>query len=225
MAALAAALLGPGLAQTRRDVQVWNTYSYRGGGRYDWRVFIDENRGTMEKIHCVEYTLHPTFPDPVSSVCDPDDGFALRRNGWGEFVISLKIQWKDRRVTRQQYHLDFHSPPAAATRKPKAAASASIRTGNTSRPLGRGQWTWTVFVAADQRTVDQIRCVEYQLHPTFAKPVWRICEPGSRPDQAFPLSAQGWGTFDVGIKLEFRNGDVRFLNHTLRFETTPVAER
>jgi len=225
IASLTAALLWPALAQTPRDLKVRNTYRYLERGRYQWTLFIDEDRATLKRIRCVEYTLHPTFPDPVRRICEPEDAFRLSTDGWGEFTILLKIEWGDGRVTRQQYRLDLHSPPGVAFTKPPAAEPGPIRTGNWSRPLGNGQWEWTVFIAADASTLDQIRCVEYLLHPTFPNPIRRVCERGDRPDQAFPLSAQGWGAFDVSIKVDFREGRTRFMKHTLQFGARPPTAR
>lgn len=68
IASLTAALLWPALAQTPRDLKVRNTYRYLERGRYEWTLFIDEDRATLKRIRCVEYTLHPTFPGPGAKV-------------------------------------------------------------------------------------------------------------------------------------------------------------
>ena len=206
-------LFGPQPAQTE-VVRVANTYHYAGGRRYDWSVFIKEDRSTLDKIRCVEYTLHPTFPNPVRRICTSQSGFALRENGWGEFTIYVRIEWKDSHATNQSYRLDLHSHPSSAAPQP----TTSIRTGNTSTYLGNKQWSWTVFILGDGLTLDGIQCVEYTLHPTFPKPIQRVCVRGDHPNQAFPLSATGWGTFDVGIKILFRDGRALFLKHALRFD-------
>jgi transcription initiation factor IIF auxiliary subunit len=234
--ALTAAAAWCALAQTAPGLQVRNTYRYHGQGRYEWRVFLKEDQATLGRINCVEYTLHPTFPDPVRRVCDANGGFALGSEGWGEFTVLLKIEWKDGRATRQQYRLDLHSPPAAPGAPPTAFAQApaqavgqahpvappklgAIRTGNTARPLGAGQWAWTVFIAADEHTLGQIECVQYTLHPTYPDPIQKVCERGKQADVAFPYSNQGWGTFEVGIKVQLKGGSARYLSHMLRFES------
>lgn len=225
IAILAAVAAWGAAGQAPSQLKVRNTYRYLGRGHYQWTVFLSEDRPTLDQINCVEYTLHPTFPNPVRRVCDSAGGFALSADGWGEFPVTLKIEWKDGHATRQQYPLDLHSPPAMAQPPPPPApppALGPIRTGNTARPLGRGQWAWTVFIAADANTLGQIQCVQYTLHPTFPNPIQRVCQPGGRPDAAFPYSNQGGGTFVVGIKVELRNGGALNLKHTLKFQ--PAGE-
>lgn len=195
-------------------VRVTNTYKYTGGTRYDWSVFLDEGPATLKKIRCVEYTLHPTFPNPIRRVCDSRNRFALRANGWGEFTIYVKIEWQDRHITNQPFKLDLHSRVSA---KPSPRTD-SVRAGNTSKYLGNGQWYWTVFIAADANTLKGVQCVEYTLHPTFPQPIQRVCQQGNVPGQAFPLSASGWGTFEVIIRVIFYDGRVIFLKHMLQFE-------
>jgi len=211
-------------AQTpaQRGLQVRNTYRYHGQGQYEWTVFLNESRSTLDRIGCVEYTLHPTYPNPVRRVCDSSGGFRLSSDGWGEFTLFVKIEWKNQRATRQQYRLDLHTrQPTAGAPVPagRPPGMGPIRTGNNARRLGGNQWEWTVFIAADDGTLGQIQCVQYTLHPTFPDPIRRICERGGRGDAAFPLTARGWGTFEVGIKVEFRDGSARELRHMLRFES------
>jgi transcription initiation factor IIF auxiliary subunit len=221
-AILTTAVTACALAQAQRGLQVRNTYRYHGQGHYEWTVFLTEGRSTLDKIGCVEYTLHPTYPNPVRRVCDSTGGFRLSTDGWGEFTLFVKIEWKNQRATRQQYRLDLHTPPPAAAAPAGVAAPPGvgpIRTGNTARRLEGGQWEWTVFVAGDDSTVGQIQCVQYTLHPTFPDPIQRVCGRGSRADAAFPFTARGWGTFEVGVKVEFRDGSARELRHRLHFES------
>ncbi len=88
-----------------------------------------------------------------------------------------------------------------------------INTGNTAQPDGNGRWNWTVFLDADQNTLSEIKCVEYTLHPTFPKPIRKVCNPAN----GFGLSSNGWGTFNIKIKIMFKDGRTRKLNHMLRF--------
>lgn len=98
----------------------------------------------------------------------------------------------------------------------------SVTTDNTSRFIGNGRWEWTVFIKADPATLSQIRCVEYLLHPTFPNRDRRVCQRGSTPGQAFPLTANGWGTFDIPVTVIFNNGKTQSLTHHLRFDSPPV---
>jgi len=81
-----------------------------GGGRWDWTVFIDPRSGDLNKIKCVEYTLHPTFPNPVRIICDMgriDAPFALRSNGWGTFQIGIRVLMRDGSTRVLSHQLRF----------------------------------------------------------------------------------------------------------------------
>jgi transcription initiation factor IIF auxiliary subunit len=77
---------------------------------YRWRVFVDEPPEVLNNIDEVEYTLHPTFPEPNQVRSDPRDKFALETSGWGEFRILAIVRYKDGREERPTYWLDLHKP-------------------------------------------------------------------------------------------------------------------
>jgi hypothetical protein len=101
--------------------------------------------------------------------------------------------------------------------------SQTITSGNTSKHIGNNRWEWTVFIKTDPDTLSKIRCVEYLLHPTFPDRDRIICDRGSSPDQAFPLTANGWGTFDIPVKVIFTDGHSQSLVHSLHFESTQMT--
>lgn len=77
---------------------------------YQWRVFVDENPGVLDRIRCIEYTLHPTSPQPHQTVDDPEGGFVLEGRAWGEFRIIAEVFYKDGTREAQQHFLDFSKP-------------------------------------------------------------------------------------------------------------------
>lgn len=101
-----------------------------------------------------------------------------------------------------------------------------LSASNTSRPLANGWWEWTVYITASAKVLKQIECVEYTLHPTFPKPVNRICEIGNER-YPFALAATGWGTFRIGVRVFLKDGQVSELTHDLKFAAqdpqNPVA--
>ncbi len=78
---------------------------------WDWTVFIVGDNATLKEIKCVEYTLHPTFPDPVRKICTKGStsgkGFFLSSSGWGTFIIKVKIMFKDGDVREFKHQLRF----------------------------------------------------------------------------------------------------------------------
>ena len=97
---------------------------------------------------------------------------------------------------------------------------ADLIVKNTSSYAGAGRWDWTIFVEADSRTLRQIKCVEYHLHPTFSDPVHEVC---NQPETKFSYSTNGWGTFTVKVNILFKDGHKQELEHPLVFEQKPEA--
>ena len=49
----------------------------------------------MDMIDKVWYHLHPTFPRPHILVDDRTNGFRLKGTGWGEFIVTADIIFKE----------------------------------------------------------------------------------------------------------------------------------
>lgn len=96
-------------------------------------------------------------------------------------------------------------------------AMQQIAIGNTARQLGGTDWSWSMFVMGNEEMLEQIECVTYLLHPTFAERVQRVCDRGAVPGKGFTLTRSGWGTFTVGVTIDFKDGRRQFLTHALRF--------
>lgn len=101
--------------------------------------------------------------------------------------------------------------PAAIT---LAERYSEISTANTSRYLGNNRWDWTIFLNADPQTLKQVSHVEYTLHETFPDPV-RIS--WSRENN-FALSSNGWGVFQIKVKVLYLDQSERHLRHMLTFQ-------
>jgi transcription initiation factor IIF auxiliary subunit len=74
-----------------QTMSVNNTAQYLGNGRYSWTVFL---KGDLAHVASVQYTLHPTFPEPV--VWGKGPNFAYSSVGWGEFNVLARIYYKDK---------------------------------------------------------------------------------------------------------------------------------
>src|SRR5262245_17221090 len=94
------------------------------------------------------------------------------------------------------------------------AAAQEIASAHTSRYVGKGRWDWTVFIRAAPEVLARVECVEYTLHESFPDPRRRVCAQGD-PAAPFALSASGWGTFTVPIRVLMKNGETRELSHPL----------
>jgi len=202
LAALMLATASPALAA----LTVANTSSYTGGGRWAWKVFVDADAETLQRIECVEYTLHPTSPDPVRRVCNQaKTRFALSTNGWGTFTIKVRIEYRDGRSELREHQLVFTQEPAKTP--------LNVKARNWAREIEPGWWEWGVFLEGPAADLKRVRCVEYTLHPTFPNPVRTVCTRSDR----FLLTARGWGTFDIKIKVLLTDKSMYPMSHSLTF--------
>ena len=92
------------LCVSSQDISVENTSSPIGNGRWSWTVYLDAPSRTLDKVKCVEYHLHPTFPNPLQVVCErgQQQPFALHGSGWGEFNVVVNVKFID--GTEQHYN-------------------------------------------------------------------------------------------------------------------------
>lgn len=96
---------------------------------------------------------------------------------------------------------------------------------NTSEYIGqRGDthwWSWTAYIEGDSDELDDVAYVEYHLHPGFPNPIKRV----KKRNGGFPLTAKGWGVFELKAKVVFREkGRLKTLKHMLEFEGAEIEE-
>lgn len=101
----------------------------------------------------------------------------------------------------------------SASAQVEQAQIPAVTAANTSRSAG-GRWEWTVFINASTPVLQSIRCVEYRLPSTSANPNRRVCALGSAK-QPFAIQTTSWGTFEIPIRIMFKNGQTRTLRHKL----------
>ena len=59
------------------------------------RLFIQPKRGfDLHSIERVVYVLHPTFSPSQVAVLDPQNGFALEIESWGDFHAMAQVHFK-----------------------------------------------------------------------------------------------------------------------------------
>jgi hypothetical protein len=84
---------------------------------------------------------------------------------------------------------------------------------NTSRSLGGGRWRWTAYIDGPADLLRRITTVTYYLHPSF-NPSTQLGD-STRPGH--PLTATGWGVFQLRAEVVLDDGTRRIYEHTLRF--------
>jgi transcription initiation factor IIF auxiliary subunit len=93
----------------------------------------------------------------------------------------------------------------------------SLSVENKAKQLTPDRWEWTAYIVGESSEINRIKCVVYVLHPTFPNPIHQVCNTKD-PKYPFALTANGWGTFDLIARIEFKDGTVRELVHPLRFD-------
>ena len=86
---------------------------YRENDYWTWSVWIEGSEAELDSIAYVEYTLHPTFPQPVRQIKDRRTKFRLKTAGWGVFTIYATVVHKDGVATQLKHHLELRYPDGA----------------------------------------------------------------------------------------------------------------
>src|SRR5262249_46420170 len=107
-------------------------------------VFVDNDREVVEEIRSVEYTLHPTFQDPVRLITEKENRFALFSSGWGGFTVKTRVSFQDGSEERGTYDLRLQydswpreaSPPPPGSEDERAIYSMLVEGKYRWRKLG-----------------------------------------------------------------------------------------
>ncbi|MBI3073445.1 MAG: hypothetical protein HYY84_15140 [Deltaproteobacteria bacterium] len=94
--------------------------------------------------------------------------------------------------------------------------------GNRSEYLGQNQFRWTIALTSGADVAAEIAKVVYRLHPSFPNPVVTVTRAESA---TFAYSNTGWGTFGIGIEVEFNDGSKASGKHTLAFKKPAETAR
>src|SRR4051812_27706932 len=115
-------------------------YEYQGSDYWKWSVWIDGTDEELDKIESVEYTLHPTFPNPVRVVDGRATKFRLDSAGVGQ-VSSVRLgeaQGRPRGRPRARPDAPTGRTGAAAGQtRGRGARAARPRSGRRCRRPGR----------------------------------------------------------------------------------------
>jgi hypothetical protein len=92
----------------------FNNYSrfsreIHGRDTYAWCVYVEADAELINKIEMVEYTLHPTFRNPVQEITDKQHCFALQSEGWGTFEIEIRVFFEDGSEQDEVYMLKLET--------------------------------------------------------------------------------------------------------------------
>lgn len=133
LAVFIAAVLGCALPLCAQNkISATNTAEYLSNQRWEWSVYLVTSPDVLSHIKCVQYTLHPTFPNPVRLVCEKGTDsrpFALNGEGWGEFEIPIAVTFDNgsRQVFTYQLKLRASKETVEGIQKGTAQAACGTK--------------------------------------------------------------------------------------------------
>lgn len=90
---------------TQLEIRQWE--KYEGGDWWKWGVWLEGPDEALDHVKYVEWTLHPTFSNPVRKVSDRARKFRLDTAGWGVFPIRARVHTSDGEFTLT-HNLELH---------------------------------------------------------------------------------------------------------------------
>lgn len=97
------------------DLTIRQSADYQGNDWWDWSVWIDGPADLLDRIQYVEYTLHPSFPQPVRRIRNRATQFRLDTAGWGTFTIYARVVFNDGEDVRLEHELNLYYPDGRPT--------------------------------------------------------------------------------------------------------------
>ena len=94
-------------------IEQWERYE--GNDWWKWAVWIEGKDEALDLIDCVEWILHPTFPNPIRKICDRASKFRLETGGWGVFQIVAQVQLKNGQNKKLFHLLKLYYPDGTET--------------------------------------------------------------------------------------------------------------
>ena len=122
-----------GAKQESMPLKVRQGCDYRGQDWWGWSVWIEAGDSVLDEIEYVEYSLHPTFPDPVRRVTNREEKFLIKSEGWGEFMIGVHIFTRKGEHLKRQHWLTLDYP-TTPSKKNIASGGARLSKRGSERP-------------------------------------------------------------------------------------------
>ncbi len=120
----------------------------------------------------------------------------------------------DSPVTIQE---SFVFPPVVGQILPHQVDAAEVFNGlslaNTAHQLDKKRWKWTAYIDGPTSYLQRISSVIYYLHPSFNPNV----QQGDSSKPGHPITATGWGVFQLRAEVTLDDGNKRIYEHMLQF--------
>jgi hypothetical protein len=167
---------------------------------YDWCLFLDASTSELEAIQSVEYTLHPSFQNPIRRNRDRRTKFALFSEGWGTFEVKIRVAMNADGTLEQRYGLllDIDNWPRPINLQPSTPDEARALEVLTESPRFRWRKISTIVrrLGVDQANTENILQQLYSsglarmatFHSIDGADLWGATQRvGWSPEQAVPI--------------------------------------
>ena len=88
--------------------QIQQSEKYEGDDWWQWAVWLEGSDDDLNHVESVEWTLHPTFPNPIRRKTDRTNKFKLETAGWGVFPIRARVKTKEGQEYVLTHQLKLH---------------------------------------------------------------------------------------------------------------------
>ena|SRR3989442_13116812 len=92
------------------EFEIFQASEYQGDDWWQWQVWLEGSDDDLDHVEFVQWTLHPTFPDPIRKSHDRLHKFQLKTGGWGTFPIRALVQMTDGTTRRLSHYLKLSYP-------------------------------------------------------------------------------------------------------------------
>ena len=96
-------------------IRIAQSFNYKDNDWWEWSVWIDGTDSELDEVSSVEYTLHPSFPNPVRTMTDRASKFRLDTAGWGSFTVYAKATHRNGSQTLMEHELELRYPDGKPT--------------------------------------------------------------------------------------------------------------
>jgi hypothetical protein len=109
-------------------VTLQNTATY-SGGLYTWTIFLVADESILKSIEQVEYTLHPSFPNPTVYVKERGTRcpFSFTSTSWSEFEVKVRIYFDDKSTMDLRHWLRLLGNQDQTSCAPPRTGRAKVR--------------------------------------------------------------------------------------------------
>ncbi|TGN20187.1 pYEATS domain-containing protein [Leptospira idonii] len=175
-----------------------------GNNTWGWKANIEADTVTKSFIQNVKWNVPDELEGNTNSNFDIN-GISYEK---GKKTVTAVVTFQDKTNKNLSFDLDF--------REIKRGALKFVQTDKYYGKINnQDYWEWAIKVDGSLNDLHDIDKVIYHLHPTFPNPDIEI---RGTAENGFVYSTRGWGTFEVGASVYFKDGTTEKFTKMLQFK-------